>query len=603
MVPVERNTLQLSAGCRDVVAPGPSARRVSRTHRPSVFRCLSALALLWAAPACYSGVDTNDDAAQGDTGDTGGTGDGDTGDGDTSSGEELPSPAPRFYRLTHDQWENTVQDLFGLDAPTGLSELFRDDPLIAGFVFDNDATTLEVDEALWTGYRVAAGQVAELVTSDPDLLAALTPVDGLSEAERIDSFVRSFGGQAYRRALEDAEVASLTELFLSAPALYTDIQDPFTAGVRHVVETVLQSPFFLYRIERSEGVVDGLIPLDDHEIASRLSYFLWNSMPDQELFDAAESGQLATPAQVGAQAQRMLGSTRAADMVVRFHHQLLDADKIDNIAPSPNFFPDAPANLPELAAEEHERFIRDVVYGGGGGLAELLTSSETFVNQDLAAIYGVGGVMGEEFVHVELDPTQRQGIFTQVGFLAANSTSVDPDPIHRGVFMAKRMSCLSIAAPPDGVPPLPATEPDQTNRQRVEAHTEAEGSVCVTCHGGLINPFGFPFEGYDALGAWRTTDNGQPVDTSTNVAIGGEVMAVGGAVDMVQAMATSQGIHECYVRYWVEYASGRNSTPSDIPMVERLGADSLDEQQSIEELLVSVTTSLSFLNRAVEELP
>lgn len=563
------------------------------------------VAALGLAPACYAGVEVPGEDEAGDSADgTADTGDtADTGNtGDTGEQAELPSPSPRFYRLTHEQWENTVRDLFGLAEVTGYSELFREDPTIAGFIFDNDATTLEVDEALWTGYRIAASEVAADVTADPDILAALTPAEGPSEAERIEEFVRSFGAKAYRRPLTDEEVATLSGLFSSAPPLYTNVADPFTAGMRHVIEAVLQSPFFLYRIERSEEIAGPVIPLDDHEIASRLSYFLWNTMPDDELFAAAEADQLHTAEQVAIEAERMLQDPRAADMVVRFHGQLLEVEKLETISPSPNFFPDAPPDLAALAHEEHERFIRDVIFGDGGGLIDLLTSNQSFVNDDLAAIYGVPGVVGEDFVNVELPPEQRKGVFTQIGFLAANSTSVDPDPIHRGVFLAKRMACLAIAAPPDGVPPLPAIEEGQTNRERVEAHTEAEGTVCVTCHSTLINPYGFPFEIYDALGAWRTTDNGQPVDPSSTVFLGSESAPVPDALGLMDAMAASPDIHACYAQHWIEYAAGRNTTGADNPMIDRLGSASLEDQQSLRDLLVALTTSPAFLNRAAEEL-
>lgn len=558
------------------------------------WRWLPAL-LVVGGLGCYAGV--GEDEADGDE-QADGEGEGGGSDG---AGEELPAPSPRLYRLTHEQWENTVQDLFGLPEPTGLSELLRDDPQVGGFLFDNDATSLVVDEALWTGYRIAAGQIADQVTTDPDVLAGLVPPEGGSEAERIDTFVREFVERAYRRPPSEDEVADLVGLFGSAPSLYPEVADPFTAGVRHVVEAVLQSPLFLYRVERSEAVVDDVVPLDGYELASRLSYFLWNSMPDDELFAAAGDGSLQSVEGVTAEAERMLDHPRAAQMVARFHYQLLDSGKIDNISPSPNFFPDAPEDLAALAGEERERFVRDVVFGGGGGLVELLTSTETFVDAELAAIYGVEGVVGDEFVHVDLDPAQRGGVFTQVGFLAANATSVDPDPIHRGVFVAKRLVCLPIAAPPDGVPPLPGLEPDQTNRERVAAHTA--GDPCASCHETLINPFGFTFEAHDAIGAWRTTDNGQPVDATANVFTGTETVAVGGAVEMMQALAASQPVHECYVEHWLEYAGGRSATPDDALAIARLGADSLANQQSVRELLVAITTSPAFLNRAAEELP
>jgi Protein of unknown function (DUF1592)/Protein of unknown function (DUF1588)/Protein of unknown function (DUF1595)/Protein of unknown function (DUF1587)/Protein of unknown function (DUF1585) len=563
---------------------------------------LPSSALLALPLACYAGVEPASDAGetQGETGVETGDGDGDSGDGDGDA-VELPGPTPRVYRLTHAQWENTVQDLFDLPAQTGLSSLFRADPTVAGFIFDNDATSLEVDEALWTGYRLAAGQVAALVTEDPLVLAELMPAEGPSEPERIDAFVRGFGLEAYRRPLTEDEVTVLVDLFLAGSALYPDVDDSFVAGIRHVIEAVLQSPIFLYRVERSEAVVGEMIPLDDYEIASRLSYFLWNTMPDEVLFDAAAGGGLHTVADVADEAERMIQDPRAAEMVVRFHQQLLDADKIGSILPSPNFFPNAPADLPVLAATEHERFVRDVVFGGGGGLVELLTSSETFVEDDLAGIYGVPGVVGDEFVAVSLDPTQRKGIFTQVGFLASNATSVDPDPIHRGVFVATRMLCIEIAAPPDGIPPLPPLEPDQTNRERVEAHTSAD--QCATCHASYINPHGFPFESYDALGTWRTTDNNQPVDAATNVYIDGQVMPSSGALEFVELMAASPGVHTCYSRHWLEYTVGRNATPDDQLAISRLGTDSHQDQLSIQDLLIAVTTSPFFLNRSTEELP
>ncbi len=576
---------------------------VSTTIRP--WLTVGALAWSLSLLGCYQGVgDDRDEVGEdGDAdsvgeGEDGGEGDG---SGDGSSGEELPAPSPRVYRLTHEQWENTTKDIFGLGEVSGLSNLFRDDPLVAGFIFDNDASALEVDEALWTGYRVAAGTLSEQVVSDPALLATWLPDEGMGDEQRMLSFIDHFGTLAYRRPLTEQETGDLISIFEAAPALYDDGLDPFAAGVRHVLETVLQSPLFLYRVESSSEIVDGVIPLSDYEVASRLSYLLWNTMPDEELFAAAAAGSLMSIAEVSAQAERMLDDDRAGEVVVRFHHQLLEVDKISTIAPSANAFPDAPENLAELALEEHERFIRDVVFGGGGGLATLLTSSETFIDESLAAVYGVEGISGDEFVHVDLDPTQRRGLFTQVGFLAANSTSLDPDPIHRGVFMARRVACLDLGAPPDGVPALPPFEPGQTNRERVAAHTS--DVLCATCHLATINPFGFAFESFDAIGAWRDIDNGQPVDTAVEVTLGDYSEPVSGAVELADVLAASERVHQCYVEHWIEYATGQKSTSADRPMIDRLGGASLNEQQSLHDLLIALTVSPAFLTRAAQELP
>ncbi|MCA9694860.1 MAG: DUF1592 domain-containing protein [Myxococcales bacterium] len=513
----------------------------------------------------------------------------------------MPAPSTRFYRLSHDQWENTVRDLFYLPQKTGFSAQFRDDPQISGYVFDNNSLSLEVDQALWSGYQRAAADTAVLITSDPALLDLLLPPDNGDDAARALAFVEGFGQRAYRRPLAQDEVDALLAIFNAAPALYPD-DDGFSAGVRFVIETVLQSPHFLYRIESSVAEADGVIPLTGWEIAQRLSYFLWDSMPDDALFAAAAAGTLTEVAEVETQARRMLTEPAAVDAVYNFHRQLLDVDKYANISPSEVFFPDAPEDLGASAQTESELFVGEIVFAQQGGYADLLTSTDTYVNADLAAIYGLQGEFGAEFQYASLNPVERRGVFTQVGFLASNATSVNPDPIHRGVFLVKRITCTNIAAPPDGVPPVPPQADDKTNRQMVEEHTEQADSVCITCHGALINPYGFPFEQYDALGAFRTIDNGLPVDPATTIPVGAEEFAVADAIDLVEVLAGSAKVHGCYLQHWIEFAHGRPDDPADKPLIERLAADSLDGA-SVQDLLVALVTSRPFLSRATEELP
>ncbi|MCB9756462.1 MAG: DUF1592 domain-containing protein [Myxococcales bacterium] len=573
----------------------------------------SLLSLSLVTLGCYSGgdedTDGGTDSAGSDSGDSGTTaGDGD-GDGDSDSGDgdgdgdgdaaELPAPSTRFYRLTHAQWENSVRDLFYLADQTGFSEQFRSDPLVSGFLFDNNALALEVDQALWSGYQRAAGDVAALVTEDAGILGGFAPPDQGDPAARAQQFVEDFGLRAFRRPLTAAEVQSYLAMHGSGAALYPGV-DPFAAGVRQVVDAMLQSPHFLYRVETSEAVVGQVIPLNSWEVAQRLSYFLWNSTPDDALLSAAAQDQLLDPAEVEAQAARLLADARAEQAIYDFHYQLLDVKKFASIAPSEVFFPDAPAELGAYAQEENERFIRDLIFAQEGTYADLLTASETFVNDELAAIYGVAGDFGPDFEKVALDPEERRGVFTQVGFLASNSTSVNPDPIHRGVFLVKEIVCLTVAAPPDGVPPVPPQADGKTNRQMVEEHTEVPGSVCVGCHGVFINPYGFPFEHYDAMGAYRIEDNGLPVDAATELTLGGGI-AVDNALDLVEALAGEQQAHDCYLEHWIEFAHGRPEASEDGPLIERLGAASLDGA-TVQELIVLLVTSTPFLSRATEEL-
>jgi hypothetical protein len=324
-------------------------------------------------------------------------------------------------------------------------------------------------------------------------------------------------------------------------------------------------------------------------------------MPDDELLEAAEAGMLRDSAVVEDEARRMLDDWRAATVIVKFHHELFEVSKFLGIKPSRSKFPFVSDELGAHAVRENELFIREIVLGRSGSYVDLLTSQETFANAELAAIYGLDGDFGPEFVPVTLDRGLRQGMFTQVGFLASNASSVDSDPIHRGVFLAERVACMAIGAPPDGVPPLPALEPGQTNRERIEAHTEQEGTVCQLCHETIINPFGFALEYYNAIGATQFEDNGKPIDGNAEILIGSESAKVENPFDLVEALAASRVVHECYARHWVEYAFGRAHASEDEPLVERLGQESL-EQASIKDMMVSLVTSQPFLSRAQEEL-
>lgn len=515
------------------------------------------------------------------------------------AGTELPAAMPRAARLTPVQWENAVRDLLKLEEHTGFSSELSQDALPAGFLFDNPAETLAVDATQWAGFQRAASRAAAFIVAEPARLARILPEGFDVDPAWVEQFIDDLGGRAHRRPLTSAQRESYRAVFEAGRAAPMD-EDPLVSGVRLVVEAMLQSPHFLYRLELSSASTDDeettSHPLDGFERAARLSFALWGSIPDPGLFEAAAAGHLDT-AGVEAHARRMLDDPRAAATLLHFHAQLLEARKLAGVAPSPTFFPDVPADLGALALQENMLFLEDL-FGTGGGLTEILTSTRTFVNAGLAQVYGLEGDFPQDaFVPVELDPALRSGIFTHVAFLAQNASSRDPDPIHRGVFLARHIACIPLSAPPANIPPLPPAQEAQTNRARVEAHTEA-GPPCADCHQTVINPFGFPYEMYDAVGAVRTSDNGQAVDTSARPLLD-EATPVANAVDLARRMADSQVVHECYARHWAEFALGRPHAPEDAPLVARLGVDSL-EGAGIKELLVSMVTSRSFLERAVE---
>ena len=552
------------------------------------------LSVVLLASACGTGITTSEapggrDEARGEP----------SGERDEPSVGPAPVPAGRFARLTHAQWENTVRDLLRLDQASGLSSTFPSDARTAGFLFDNHELSLEVDQVLSGAYASAAEALAARVASDPVALGRLLPPETGSERERARAFVTEFGERAFRRPLEPQEIDTFAGVFELGRNAYDDASG-FDAGVRFVLEMFLRSPFFLYRVESSTEAVGATIPLSDYEVAQRLSYLFTSSMPDDVLLEAARAGALSRPSDVRVQVVRLLASAAARRSIVSFHDQLLDFEKYETISPSPRFFPDLGDDYAEAVRTSSELFIADLVMSQAGSFGDLMTSTQAFVNADLAQVYGLEGQFGADFVKAELPANERRGIFNQLGFLAANATSVNPDPIHRGVFIATRVLCLPIAAPPDGVPPLPPIE-NGTNREIVENHTQSS-PVCQACHAQLINPFGFPFENYDAAGAFRTSDNGEPVDASSRAIIDGEPREIANSVELAEALSESRQAHECFVSHLAEYAFGRQRVPLDDDLVESLTDASL-AGAPILELLARIAESPAFLTRSTEELP
>lgn len=514
--------------------------------------------------------------------------------------EVTPAPAARLARLTHAQWAATVRDLFNLDASApDWASTFRPDPNTAGFLFGNQASTLVVDEQLEDSYNRAAEEVAAYVTPNGSLdpLTRWLPANG-TDVERARAFATAFGLRAHRRPLTSAEVDAYVDVF--QVGVQNPLDDPpFVAGLRLMIQAFLVSPRFIYRVELAREPEGDVVPLDDYEIASRLSYFLWSSMPDDALFDLAGQGALSDSAEVARQAERMLSDSRASTVVWRFHEVLLDLARYNTINPDRTEFPDLPSNFADLVRQE-TRLVIDDAFASDLGWLDLMTTTETWINADLAPLYGVVTPLGAQFEKVQLPATERRGIFTQLGWLASHATAFQPDPIHRGVYLTEKIACNALGAPPAVLPPLPPPE-GRTNREVVADHTEQEGTVCASCHTTLINPFGFPYENYDATGRIRTVDNGQPVETHAEPLIGGVRHAVSGALELADVLAQNETVHTCYAKHWVEFAFGRRSTGEDAGLLARLARSSL-EGASIRTLLAELSSSPAFLTRSAEEL-
>lgn len=515
-------------------------------------------------------------------------------DGQTPT-EPITIPATtRFPRLTHSQWEATVRDLLALSEAPGSSSAFSPDAVTG--TFSNNGTTLRVGQQLWSDYQTAAEALAARVARDPAALARLMPAGAPADPRmKARAFIEHFGKRAYRRPLTTEEVERHVSALYDQGATILG-GDAFVSGIEMVLRAMLQSPYFLYRVERSSAVSGDRIPLDDFEIATRLSYALWSTMPDDALLDAATRGELTRRESLLVQVRRLLDDPRAKNNVLGFHGQLYDWDHFADVRRDAMRFPQWRATLPASMLTEARMFVEDVVLTRRAGLSQLLSADYTFANDDLARVYGLDGSFDGTFRRVMLDGTQRRGMLTQVGFLASRAYAVDPDPIHRGVAVNLKVLCAQLPTPPPNVPAVPAVPAGSTNRQTVNAHT-GPGTCGAGCHSTLINPMGFAFEHYDSVGAYRTTDRGQGVDASGEYTLDGALVAFRDGVELTQTIATSRQAHECYARYWVEFLAGRGPQSEDRPIIQQIGAQSRADRPVLE-LIESILTSPTMTARS-----
>lgn len=510
-----------------------------------------------------------------------------------------PGPSSHLLRLSHWQWENTVRDLLRLSQPTGLSQQFLVEPQRS--MFDNSGGVLEVSSQLWVDYRRAAEQLAKTVARDANQLALLMPTGAPTDADgKARAFITTLGRRAYRRPLTDAEVASYVALFKQGPTLIASA-DPFADGVELVVTVMLQSPLFLYRTEFGGTPAGAKVPLTDDEIAARLSYGLTGSMPDEPLFAAADARRLHTPAGVLSEAKRLLDSPGGHQVVQNLHEQLGretdPSELVRDPAANPLFKPGMGLDM----VEERRRFVDDVIFARAAGLSELFLGRHTFVDDKLAPIYGVTmppGVPSGTFAPVDLDPSQRGGLFTLSGFLAQTALDRGPQPIRRGVQLNRHVLCVDVPPPPPNVNTMiPPTLTAATNRQLYEQLTAAP--ECQTCHGQFLNPLGFAFENYDNLGRHRTMDGNTPVNATATYGFTEGQVTFTGALDLMRDIVGRQQAHDCYAQQLFAYLNGRDlvpDAPGDAALVAEIGRRSR-QSASVKSLMLDLVVTDAFLTR------
>lgn len=503
------------------------------------------------------------------------------------------TPTPRIARLSRTQWANSVRDLLSLTDIADVESGVSGDPLNN---FDTEVDSLYVTEQLRQQLAVAAEKLAEKATATDAALAALVPTGAPADAAgKANAFITAFGRRAFRRPLTPAEVTSHQGLFNQGTTLYPGT-DAFKAGARLVIDAMLQSPHFLYRTELGTAAPGAAkVPLDNHEVATKLALALTNTMPDAALFAAADAGKLSTPEGIAEQAKRLLDSERGTVGLRNFNFQVYRLGAYDGIQRDATMFPEFKPTAPAAMRREVLQFI-DWVFASGKGVKDFYTAPVGFVNESLAPLYGLTGTFGPDLVKVDLDPKLRSGLLTQPGFLTAYAKGADPDIIHRGVFIATRLLCKELPAPDPRATALIDLKPNMTNRERVEL-TTGKGTCGEVCHGTLLNALGYGFEHYDAIGRYRTMDYGKPVDAADSYRLDGEMKSFNGGVELSHALAEAKETHHCYVKNMLTYMHGRPVLSEEEAIIDYYARLSRAGKLTLRDMELAIVTSEAFLNR------
>ncbi|MBI3209114.1 MAG: DUF1592 domain-containing protein [Candidatus Solibacter usitatus] len=505
------------------------------------------------------------------------------------------SPAAR--RLTHSQYNHTVRDLLG-DA-TQPANQFPEEDFVDGF--KNQVQAQSISPMLAEAYVTAAEKLARNAFrfGDRNHLIPCKPVSP-ADAKCAGQFIRQFGLRAYRRPLTASEESALAAVFLKEAAR----SGQFQSGARMTIETMLQSPAFLFRMEREAA--------GSFEIAARLSYALWDSMPDAELFSSAAAGKLVIVEELEKQTRRMLRNPKARDSFDEFISQWLRFDRLLASVKDRRLYPSFSPSTLDAMLEETRRFLHHLVWENGNFM-EALSAGYTFANQELTTLYGLPAPQAPFAMVRYPAASERAGLLGQGTFLAQTGKSEETSPTERGLFIRAHFLCQNVPPPPPGVnttlKPFAIGAKPITNRERLtKAHIANQ--TCAGCH-ALIDPIGFGLERFDTLGRWSlkqqvivfpTKDQRFEVkpekhelelDTAASVR-GIPNSDFDSAKSLGRILANDPTCQACIVRQWFRFAFGRRDRQSDAADVERMAADFRRSGFHFQDLILSMVRSEVF---------
>ncbi|HEY6080782.1 MAG TPA: DUF1592 domain-containing protein [Polyangiaceae bacterium] len=505
-------------------------------------------------------------------------------------------------RLTVFEYNNTLRDL--LDDPSSPGNAFPSE--LSGNGFGNDADSQPVGSELANQYVLVSETVAAAVTA-PARIATLAPcaaqIGPTSDAASEASCVRTVLDGLLPKALRRAVLAGETDSFL---ALFQSVRpsSDFPTSLATVIEAVLQSPELIYKPELGTPVAGKphLLQPTGYEMATRLSYLYWASMPDDQLRAAAAAGSLSTPEGVRAQAERLLNHARTREVVHHFFDKLLPISELSSLARDAVKYPDYSPQLGAFMREETQTFLEDLIFGGGPGAPPsaqtgswpmAMTASHSFLNEELAAFYGVPGVTGASFRWVDMSASPRRGLLTQAGVLAGPIHTNHENPVVRGSFVVQKLLCTPIPFPTGAIaskvtPPDP--ESAATARQRFTQHSK--DPVCRGCHVSM-DGIGYALENYDVIGQYRTQENGVTIDASGESPL--LAAPFNGAAELGQRISESPGAQDCFATQWMNFGYGRTLQENEICSMQSVQSKFKDAGYNIKELLLALTQSDAFL--------
>lgn len=512
--------------------------------------------------------------------------------------EEVNSHAGTVRRLTHAQYNNAVRDLLG--SLTRPAADFPPEDFIDGF--SNQISGQAASPILAEAYNNAARKLARaaFLAGDSQGLIPCTP-SGPADAACRDQFLREFGRRAFRRPLSEAELASYGALFSAA----ANRESRFRSGAQVVIEAMLQSPNFLYYGHEDSRA---------YRTASRLAYFLWNTTPDAALLDAAESGELDDMESTRRVVSRMLDDARAPEALDDFLAQWMRFDRLLLAVRDSRLYPEFSVELAASMAEETRRVFRDLVWQGGD-FTQFFSADYTFVDQSLAALYGIDAP-AEVFGRVDVpDDSGRAGILGQASFLSVTSKPGESSPTERGKFIREQFLCQIMPPPPPGVsttlPPVTDEKP-LSNREQLQIHLSS--TACASCH-RLVDPIGFGLENFDAIGRFRetqyvsirpTTDElrtgrkTKPTEYELPIVTDAYIHGLEGSEFSTPAeagavLAADPVCRRCIVKQLFRYAMGRHESEADQATLE-MAFDRFEAAQfDFRELIIAVALSEPFL--------